>query len=54
VYNVIESPLEKAELEGSLDFKNYIGDILVNIMSQDANKGIIDEAGTSYIEESDL
>lgn len=54
VYNVVESPLEKAELEGSLDFKNYIGDILVNIMSQDANKGIIDEAGTSYIEESDL
>ncbi len=30
-------------------FKNYIGDILVEIMSQNIEKGLLDEAGTDYI-----
>lgn len=53
IYNIVESPLDKEKLEKDDDFKNYIGDILVNIMSQNLDKGIVDEAGTSYIEESD-
>ena len=53
VYNVLETPLVKEELEKDMDFKNHIGDILVNIMSQNIDKGIIDEAGTDYSEEPD-
>jgi hypothetical protein len=53
VYNIVETPYNKEELEKSEDFKNYIGDVLVNIMSQNLEEGIIDEAGTSYSEESD-
>lgn len=53
VYNVLETPLVKEELEKDMDFKNHIGDILVNIMSQNIDKGIIDEVGTDYSEEPD-
>ena len=53
VYNILETPLAKEELEKSMDFKNNIGDILVNIMSQNIDKGIIDEVGTDYSEEPD-
>jgi hypothetical protein len=53
VYNVLETPLVKEELEKDMDFKNHIGDILVNIMSQNLDKGIIDEVGTDYSEEPD-
>lgn len=53
IYNVLETPLNKEELEKNSDFKNYIGDILVNIMSANLDKGLIDEAGTDYSEESD-
>ncbi len=53
IYNVIESPLNKEELEKNSEFKNYIGDILVNIMSANLDKGLLDEAGTDYSEESD-
>jgi hypothetical protein len=53
VYNILESPLEKDSLETDIDFKNHIGDILVSIMSENLDKGIIDEAGTDYSEESD-
>ena len=53
VYNVLETPLVKEELEKDMDFKNHIGDILVSIMSQNLDKGIIDEVGTDYSEESD-
>lgn len=52
VYNIVESILDKEKLESDEGFKTYIGDILVNIMSQNLDKGIVDEAGTSYIEES--
>jgi len=53
VYNIIETPLNTKELEASQDFKNYIGDILVNIMSKNIEEGNIDEIGTDYSEESD-
>ena len=53
VYNVMETPLEKDVLEKDMNFKNHIGDILVSIMSQNIDKGIIDEVGTDYSEESD-
>lgn len=53
VYNVLETPLVKEELEKDMNFKNHIGDILVNIMSQNIDKGIIDEVGTDYSEEPD-
>jgi hypothetical protein len=53
VYNVLESPLEKKILENDMNFRNHIGDILVSIMSQNIDKGIIDEVGTDYSEEPD-
>ena len=53
VYNVLESPLKKEELEKDMNFKNHIGDVLVSIMSNNIDKGIIDEVGTDYSEEPD-
>jgi hypothetical protein len=53
VYNIIETTLDKEKLETDIDFKNHIGDILVNIMEQNMDKGLIDEVGTDYSEESD-
>lgn len=53
VYNIIETPLDGQKLENSTDFKNHIGDILVNIMSKNIEEGSIDEIGTNYSEESD-
>ena len=50
VYNVLESPIQS--LETNEEFKNYIGDVLVNIISQQLEKGLIDEVGTDYSEES--
>jgi hypothetical protein len=54
IYNVLETPLEKSTLEKDSGFKNHIGDVLVSIMSQNLDKGIIDEVGTDYSEESDI
>ena len=51
VYNVMETPLEKDVLEKDMNFKNHIGDILVSIMSENMDKGTIDETGTNYSEE---
>ena len=51
IYNIVESTLDKNVLEKSEEFKNYIGDVLVNIMMQNIEKGTIDEARTSYSEE---
>lgn len=53
VYNVVESPLNKEQLEEDQDFKNHIGDVLVSIMSKNIEEGKIDEIGTDYSEESD-
>lgn len=52
VYNIVESPFEQP-LETNDKFKNEIGDILVTILESNLNKGILDEVGTDYSEESD-
>ncbi len=54
-YDVIESPVAKPKkLEKDADFKNYIGDLLVEIMSQNIEEEIIDETGNDHSEKSDL
>ena len=54
-YDVIESTVGKpAKLEKVEKFKNYIGDLLVEIMGSNIEQEIIDEAGTSDIKESNL
>ena len=53
IYNIIESPMDKSDLEKSEEFKNHIGDILVSIMSENIDKRMIDETGTDYFEEPD-
>jgi hypothetical protein len=54
-YDVLESTVEKpAKLEKDDDFKNYIGDLLVEIMSSNIEQEVIDETGTDDIKESDL
>jgi hypothetical protein len=41
-------------MEKDADFKNYIGDLLVEIMSSNIEQEVIDEAGTDDIKESNL
>ena len=54
-YDVLESTVKKAsKLEKDSDFKNYLGDLLVEIMSGNIEQDIIDEAGTNDSQESDL
>lgn len=54
-YDVLESKVSKPKkLEKDEDFKNYIGDLLVEIMSSNIEQEIIDEAGTNNTEESNL
>ena len=54
-YDVIESPVDKPKkLEKDLTFKNYIGDLLVEIMSGNMEMDIIDETGTDDITQPDL
>jgi hypothetical protein len=54
-YDVIESETDKPKkLEKDNDFKNYIGDLLVEIMSSNIEQEVIDEAGTDNIKESGL
>jgi hypothetical protein len=54
-YDVIESPVDKPKkLEKDTDFKNYIGNLLVEIMGSNIEQEIVDEAGTDNIKESDL
>jgi hypothetical protein len=54
-YDVIQSTVMKPKkLEKDSDFKNYIGDLLVEIMSSNIEQEIYDEAGTSNTEKSDL
>ena len=43
-YDVLESQVAKPKkLEKDLDFKNYIGDLLVDLMSANLEQDIIDE-----------
>jgi len=54
-YDVIESPVMKPKkMEKDEAFKNYIGDLLVELMSSNIEQEIIDETGTSDSEESSL
>ena len=54
-YDVLESTVKKpSKLEKDGDFKNYIGDLLVELMSDNMEQDIIDETGTSDSEESNL
>jgi hypothetical protein len=54
-YDVLESNVSKpSKLEKDDDFKNYIGDLLVELMSSNIEQEIIDEAGTNNFKESDL
>lgn len=54
-YYVLESTVDKPKkLEQDEDFKNYIGDILVQLMSGNLETEIIDETGTDNPEESHL
>jgi hypothetical protein len=54
-YDVLESPVKKpSKLEKDIDFKNYIGDLLVELMSENMEQDIIDETGTDDSKESNL
>jgi len=54
-YDVIESTVSKPKkLEKDDKFKNYIGDLLVEIMSSNIEQEIVDEAGIIDTEESNL
>ena len=54
-YDVLESPVAKPKkLEKDSDFKNYIGDLLVELMSGNLEQDIIDETGTDDIKEPGL
>jgi hypothetical protein len=54
-YDVLESTVDKPrKLEKDDKFKNYIGDLLVEIMSGNMEQDIVDEAGTSDTEEPSL
>lgn len=54
-YDVLESPVMKPKkLEKNEDFKNYIGDLLVELMSGNLEQEIIDETGTDDIKEPSL
>lgn len=54
-YDVLESPVEKpSKLEKNNEFKNYIGDLLVELMSNNIEQEIVDETGTDDIKEPGL
>ena len=54
-YYVLESTVEKPKrLEKDEDFKNYIGPLLVDLMSRNLEQDIIDETGTDDSKESNL
>jgi hypothetical protein len=51
-YDVIECTVKKPKkLEKDEDFKNYIGNILVEIMMGNLDQELIDESGTTDTEE---
>lgn len=53
-FDVLESTIKVKKLQKDLDFKNYIGDLLVQLMSNNMEQEIIDETGTNDTKESDL
>ena len=54
-YDVLESSIDKPKkLEKDESFKNYIGDLLVDIMSGNLEEEVIDEIRASHTETPDL
>ena len=54
-YDVLESIVDKPrKLEKNEDFKNYIGNLLVELMSANIETEIVDETGTSDTDTPDL
>jgi len=53
-FDVIESSIKKNKLEKDNDFRNYIGDLLVEIMSSNIEQEIIDEIRASHIKKPHL
>ena len=54
-YDVLESPVDKPKkMEKNEKFKNYLGDLLVEIMGSNIEQEVIDETGTDDFKESDL
>jgi len=54
-YDVLESTVDKPKkLEKNEDFKNYIGNLLVELMSANMETEIVDETGTSDTDTPDL
>lgn len=54
-YDVLESTVDKPKnMEKDKNFKNYLGDLLVEIMSSNIEQEVIDETGTDDSKESNL
>ena len=54
-FDVLESTVKKPnKLVKDIDFKNYVGDLLMEIMSGNIEQDIIDETGTDDSQESNL
>jgi hypothetical protein len=54
-YYVLESTVDKPKnMEKNENFKNYIGDLLVEIMGSNVDEEIVDETGTNDSKESNL
>ena len=54
-YDVLESLVDKPKkLEKDESFKNYLGDLLVEIMGSNIEQEIVDETGTNDNSEFDL
>ena len=54
-YYVLESPVMKPKkLEQDADFKQYAGDLLVDLMRSNLDEEMIDETGTNHTETPDL
>ena len=54
-YDVLESIVDKPKnLEKDGKFKNYLGDLLVELMSNNIEQEIVDETGTDDIKNPDL
>jgi len=52
-YDVIQYTNDK-DLDTDIDFKNYIGKLLIEIMSKNMDQEIVDESGISNTEEFNI
>ena len=54
-FDVLESTVKKPKkLQNDVNFKQYLGDMLVELMSDNIDEEIIDETGTDNIKEPNL